>query len=215
MFRVTLLIFILSSCRANVSTSQLEQSDTTENSMTLGLEEGSEPNNDLDSGENTFKNPQPTGQLSPYIPATTNSPDDAVEDFVTIAFINNGNFNSYWKLVGTCSDDNTLVRVSYQTHSGGGATFVPCVEGTWIYNDMYGADAHTVQATHLSASATMSMASPTPWNGEEIDCDSEDPYTWRHEITSAFGQPECHAVAYCSSGRPYVYSQTISTQCEY
>ncbi|MEZ4815406.1 MAG: hypothetical protein R3A80_09420 [Bdellovibrionota bacterium] len=135
---------------------------------------------------------------------------------VSISAINNGSFAGYWKVAGYCDNDNSLVKITYTSSNGGkGSAFLPCVDGNWIYNEMYGTSITQVTAEHGSASATLLLSNPTFWDGPSINCDGNSPYSWRHEMTDVFGQLECHAIAYCSSGRPYVYADSISTQCDY
>lgn len=153
-----------------------------------------------------------------YAGASTQSPPpgpDAEDSHsISISAVTTSGFNSYWKVTGECSHDEDIIKLEYTSSGGGsGYTYVPCVDGDWVYNEMYGSDTQTVTVTHGSARSTLNMDNPVVISESPVDCPSN--YTWRHEMTDVFGQSECHAVAYCPSGRPYVYADTVSTQCAY
>lgn len=158
-------------------------------------------------------------------PFNTETTESSTPDSISIAYINNGSFNQDWKLIGSCSNESELIKMSYWTQVEAESTsvYLPCVDGKWLYNEMSGTSVYRVVAQHGNATSEMYMSNPTAWTGPEIDCDPDEPYVWRHELTDIFrifddeGNPvtQCHAVAYCESGRPYLYSDSISSGCSY
>jgi hypothetical protein len=121
--------------------------------------------------------------------------------------------NGYYSLWGTCSATGGILHLTFSGQgTGTGYTFVPCVGGSWIYNEAYytSGPSYRWTAHQGSATATLVLGPGTP--STEIPGCSQ-PYTWKDEMTTVFGTESCHKVAYCASGRVYVYADSISTGC--
>ncbi len=133
---------------------------------------------------------------------------------ITIVAVASDGYNSNWKVTGECSHDEDIIKVNIIALNGDSSSaYVPCVEGYWIFNELYGNAIRRVAVTHGTAQNSLNMSNPVSIEESPVDCPSN--YTWRHEITDVFGQAECHAIAYCPSGRPYEYTDSVSTQCAY
>jgi hypothetical protein len=124
-------------------------------------------------------------------------------------------YSGYYSLWGSCTEGGGLVHLNITEVTGGyGYTDVACVGGKWIFNEAYLGVVSTWTATQGSQSVTYTLDGTNLYSDASAMPDCQQPYTWVHEMTNAFGTLECHAVAYCSNGNPYVYADWIADDCQ-
>jgi len=211
-----ILAMTLGSCGASISTPSpmSEPLNQSENLNTPSIEIPSENQDSAPSAEAPAEAGDPKQSSSNSSSSAGQAIDPLNPHLISIVAVTSDGFSSYWKVTGECSHDEDIIKLEYSALNGGsGITHVPCFEGYWLYNDLYGNGIQRVTVTHGTAKSTLNMNNPVTIEEAPVDCPSN--YTWRHEITDVFGQSECHAIAYCPSGRPYMYSDTVSTQCAY